>query len=444
MAEIGFANHYPGRRFPEVPQPVPPLARQLVAAADYGFAILVVFSSSDAFIFLGLSSLQWLLVYAYLFARILFTFRIFGAFVSKNAVFLLYPGLCALSVLWSDIPVETLKFSIQLIVSTFAALFIGMRLSLDEIFTIVMASFLIMMLASLANLHGALSPSIDVRGYFVGIFLSKNSFGHRSVLFVIGCVFLIFLMPRVSIARRAVYLVALGATAYMVSISGSATAMALTVGLGGLSTGLYLVLARRNGLALVLPVVAAVIACGLLATSVLGANPVQAVFDLLGRDPTMTGRTVLWQFGWEIYLTRPWLGFGADGFWVNPIYAGTLANLQAQYGEGLHGFHNLIVELLVTLGPLGLVAHGLAGFVALRRTILLSRQTSDPVAVWAITILLALYGMAMIGPQLFNGHAIAMILLIAIGAAAGKKLDARRLSGRWPREGLSGLAGVKL
>ena len=33
----------------------------------------------------------------------------------------------------------------------------------------------------------------------------------------------------------------------------------------------------------------------------------------------MTGRTGLRRFGWEAYLTRPILGFGAAGFWTNCI-----------------------------------------------------------------------------------------------------------------------------
>lgn len=422
MAETGLAGHHPGRHRADAWRPARPLPRQLVAAGDYAFAFLVFLSASDAFTFVGTGTPQWLLIYAYFFARLPFVLGIYGRFLARNAVYLLYPGLCAISLLWSDIPVETARFAIQLIVSVLIAIFIGMRLTLDEIFSVLMAVFLFTMLASLANVGGALTPQFDHRGNFIGIFLSKNAFGHRSVLFVIGCVFLIFLMPGVSIARRAIYLVGLAATAYMVSIAGSATAVALTIGLGGLGATLHLVMTTRNGPALILPVGAAMIACGLLATVALGVDPVEALFSLLGRDSTMTGRTVLWDFGWEAYRTRPWLGFGAAGFWLNPAYAGAITTLQAQYGEGVLGFHNLIVELLVMLGPLGVVAHGLVGFVTLRRAIIFARRSNDPLAVWVIISLLAIYGMAMIGPQLYNGHAIPMILLVAMGVAVQKKL----------------------
>ena len=53
------------------------------------------------------------------------------------------------------------------------------------------------------------------------------------------------------------------------------------------------------------------------------------------------------------------------------------------------------------------------------------RRSRDVMAVWAITMTLTLFAMALLGPQLFNPHAIPLIVLISVGAALGKDLNRR-------------------
>src|SRR3546814_12681195 len=43
-----------------------------------------------------------------------------------------------------------------------------------------------------------------------------------------------------------------------------------------------------------------------------------AVFHLVGRDASLTGRTAIWAPLWERLSTRPWTGFGYGAFWHDP------------------------------------------------------------------------------------------------------------------------------
>ena len=404
----------------------PPLAELLVTLADYGFAFFVFFIASDAFSYLGLHGHLWLAAYGYVLLRLLAVFPPFVAFLRANAVYLGYPALCAVSVLWSDVPRATAVFAVQLLASVMIALFIAMRLPVEAIFRQLMRVYLVAMAASLATLAGVFVHPWDHRGNFTGIFLSKNAFGHRAVLFVIGCVVTVLLLPRVGMARRGLSLLALAATAGLVALSGSATAIVLTACFGLAAPVLHLFVARRHGAALLAVPLLVALVLALLAVVVLRIDPVAELFDLLGRDATMTGRTILWRHGWDHYLSRPLLGFGAAGYWQNPAFASEIAALQSSYGEGVGAFHNIGLELLVMLGPLGLVAHGLCGGVTLGRAVVLLRRTRDTIALWVVVTTLAFYGMALIGAQLYNPHAVPLILVVCMGAALGKRLSAAR------------------
>ena len=72
------------------------------------------------------------------------------------------------------------------------------------------------------------------------------------------------------------------------------------------------------------------------------------------------------------------------------------------------------------LGPLGLIAHGLCGFVTLRRALAAIARTRDPFAGWVAALTLAVYGMALVGPQLYNPHSIPLLMLIATGSSLSK------------------------
>lgn len=399
----------------------PPAAHRLLRAADRVFALWVLAIASDAFTGWGLHGAAWALAYGWLALRLAMLPGAMAGALQANAVFLLYPGLCAVSMLWSAAPLETLRFALQLLATTLIALFIGMRLSTAQIARATGLALLVLMLASLANLGGALADPFDHRGNFTGIFQSKNALGHRSVLFVATAMALILILPGIGMALRLALLAGLAATAQIVAISGSATgiAAALTLGLAAPVIWLARVSAPARG-ALVAAGCAA-LAAAILALTLAGVDPVAAAAGLLGRDATLTGRTLLWDLGLEAWAARPLLGHGALGFWQDPANASRLAAVQSFYGAGVLGFHNLAIELLAMLGPAGPILHAAAGIAVARRAGAALRRHADPAAAWALAAVAALYLMAMVGPQLHNPHAIPWILLVATGTALGRE-----------------------
>ncbi|HVJ54708.1 MAG TPA: O-antigen ligase family protein [Aliidongia sp.] len=76
-----------------------------------------------------------------------------------------------------------------------------------------------------------------------------------------------------------------------------------------------------------------------------------AILELIGKDPTLTGRTEIWGYVMDDIALKPLFGWGYFGFWLptNP-YALEIANI-------VHWFvpqsHNGLLELLLTTGLIG-------------------------------------------------------------------------------------------
>jgi exopolysaccharide production protein ExoQ len=78
------------------------------------------------------------------------------------------------------------------------------------------------------------------------------------------------------------------------------------------------------------------------------------VLGLFGKDSTLTGRTYLWEQGWNAAQRAPMLGVGYAAYWVQGF-----AEAERLWNEfyittrtGFH-FHNTYIEALVELGFVG-------------------------------------------------------------------------------------------
>ncbi|WP_170293983.1 O-antigen ligase family protein [Paracoccus limosus] len=392
-------------------------AGDIMAITDGAFMATVFLFSSDAFVFLGVHSIVWLLCYAYFLMRLAISLSQLSDALVRNWVFLLYPMLAVVSVLWSQLPVDTLRFGIQLSVSVMMGIFIGSRFRPRQIFLAFFGVMLFAMFVSVLNLTSAITPAYDGRHLFQGIFNSKNALGHRAVLFTATCTFGLFVLPRLGIGLRLACVIGLGLVAIVLAVAGSATGILFSFAASCAGLVLWILLRSRGAWMFLLASCAAVLGLFLIASLFTKLDPLSFLLSLVGRDATLTGRTILWQFGWNHYLMRPWLGFGAAGFWENPHFASDILALQRRYGDGVVGFHDLIVELLVMLGPLGLIAHLSMTAVCLYRTLWHARHGADPYAAWAFIMILSIFGMSLLGAQYYQGHAIPLIFVVALGTA---------------------------
>jgi len=101
------------------------------------------------------------------------------------------------------------------------------------------------------------------------------------------------------------------------------------------------------------------------------------LLEWIGRDATLTGRTVLWAAVAERIGERPWLGYGYDAFWVKSVAAGGPAvELAQQIGWLARHAHNGFLDVALDLGAIGFALFALPLLAYATR---IARRLKDPI-----------------------------------------------------------------
>ncbi|WP_416307638.1 O-antigen ligase family protein [Neptunicella sp. SCSIO 80796] len=172
----------------------------------------------------------------------------------------------------------------------------------------------------------------DIRSNaFLGIMADKNT-GARLYSYAI------LIMVGLKLYRRHLDKLALMALSVCILLSQSATAIVMTVGGIGLITVLRFIRthkARRN-LNRILMVCLLLIAGGVLVSYLY-----EFLLELLGRDPTLTNRVIIWQLMDAYVEQEKWFGYGFGAFWASDAVEGFvdswgyIGNAHSGYYEAL-------------------------------------------------------------------------------------------------------------
>ena len=401
---------------------------------DSVFALLAFFAASAA-MFEMLGSLPWLLTYAMFLLRAALSAPMLLSGAAENLPFLFYPAVCLVSVLWSFTPSATLYASFQLLMSTAIALFLGLRYSVRSILVLVFAVSGAM--SVLSALHGAFGllpfPADNLSGYLKGVFTNKNIFGRTLMLTIVtGTALLILGGP--GMARRltvaGLVLLAVG----LLPLSWSVTNILLSI------IGVCLLLALCWRHLPRVPVLGAVFlgAVALAATpfalALAGLGPLELLFEVTGKDSTLTGRTQLWAIGWEAWRERPLLGSGFMAFWQSEVFANDRMRV-IWAGSAAATLHNVFIDVAVQTGLVGVVAMVVFMLAAYARVAALWRMTASVPAATALGIVVLILLMVLVEPGLYSQHDQFAMLLIALAVSANSDRlhrlgTARRPAGR--------------
>jgi exopolysaccharide production protein ExoQ len=137
------------------------------------------------------------------------------------------------------------------------------------------------------------------------------------------------------------------------------------------------------------------------------------------KDPTLTGRTYLWQRASDLIAEKPVLGKGFDAFWVqgNTDAEGLWRYAGITSREGFN-FHNTFIDILVQLGWFGLTVIALTMMVGL--VILIVRFVTKPSLVLCFWLSMIVYQMVRMPIEYigFTEFYYASVLLFAALASA--------------------------
>jgi exopolysaccharide production protein ExoQ len=149
------------------------------------------------------------------------------------------------------------------------------------------------------------------------------------------------------------------------------------------------VLIRKGGAARALAIGASVVLVPLLIG--IAANP-DPILEMIGKDPSLTGRTDLWAFVIGEISEKPLLGWGYFAFWsaANPA----AEEISETLGWVVPQAHNGLLEFLLNVGVVGTA---LFVFILIRNMTLAVRCLSTPAQSLGISTLLTCIGIILVG-----------------------------------------------
>jgi exopolysaccharide production protein ExoQ len=110
-----------------------------------------------------------------------------------------------------------------------------------------------------------------------------------------------------------------------------------------------------------------------------------SLFQILGRDSTLTGRTHLWRTVLPAILKHPILGYGYGAFWTG--LKGEALDVWIATGWLAPLADNGYLDLCLSLGLLGLCAFVYVLVDSFRKAVVYLRSEPGPIGLWPITYL---------------------------------------------------------
>lgn len=272
----------------------------------------------------------------------------------RTALILMLLTLCGASMIWSIDPSTTLRRFIALFMSMLCAYAIASRFSWKRLSEAMAIAFSIMMILSiiLAVVFPKLGRMQELFvGAWRGVWIEKNALGAIMAIGSLSAAAAALHNP----SRRIFWGVMAAGMVALVLLSTSKTALvAVMIGWGGAA---FINLSRRG------PVTGVVLLwlamCGLLALGGFVLFASDHLFLLLGKDPTLTGRTFIWEGIRRVMVSHPWLGYGYGVVWSNEDPYGPLAKITQVAGFRAYHAHSCWFEVWLALGAVGVTVWAL-------------------------------------------------------------------------------------
>lgn len=270
------------------------------------------------------------------------------------ALFLQYKLLTALilvhfaSVITSIEPMESLTYSIRIAILVAFFGISAMILKPEKYFNILIGFFVIAGIANLLYVLGI--PQYGImsgmhEGAWRGLFSHKNQFGYFCAYGLILC---FNLLPRSFLFYGAIGIL------YLVLLGKSQSGGAIATAAAGLIISSALIYSQRihwNFKALTLFTSAAIIIAAMPFYGILS----EWLLTLLGKDSTLTNRTIVWDLYLAEFWKSPALGLGANAYLFNDAFT---ARIEAGLSAGDQvSPHNGYLATLIQVGIIGLAIY---------------------------------------------------------------------------------------
>jgi exopolysaccharide production protein ExoQ len=311
----------------------------------------------------------------------------------NNIWLLIFLAFSVTSLFWSVERTATFYEIILLVCSTFIASYIALRFNSEGVIDILTWFAAISTLMSLAIVFFVPEIGTMLRpghaGSWRGLFWHRNHTGSMMAFF--NMVFLLRFLTdpilgdkNLDRRKRFIFGIFYILTAIHVFGSQSATGKIIFFSLNLLSFVVLVWMKWRSKIKAWHYYAAFAAFAGLV---YLVAANLEIVFQLLNRDPSMTGRTSMWpDLLYNTYLARPLLGHGFATIWTQESFR---ILIQHRWGWGYQPYFadNGYIDILLNLGAVGLAIFLYGAILVVKRFVILLNKHNSREAIFLLMIL---------------------------------------------------------
>lgn len=333
-----------------------------------------------------------------------------AVFLKRNLALTALIALAAVSALWSNNAKSTLISTAYVGIEVLFAAYLCRRFRLREIMKILLCVGTIAAIASLLMVFAFPEYGVQHRALaehaWQGIFGQKNQSGA-----VWSCLVLPALFLRSRSAQFGVFrVVYITGMLLLVWKSESAGAWVICAASVSFALLLHLVSSTKGKDRMLLLSIAGSVVIALL---LLVFENYSAFLVLLGKDSTLTGRTVIWAQVMACILKRPLGGYGFMAFWQG--LHGESANVALSIGwTGIAYSENGILELALQLGVIGVLLYALMFLRAVRDAIFCASKNASPEILWCCCMLFYVFVSNIEGGKLLAPSDLGTVLPIVV------------------------------
>lgn len=291
----------------------------------------------------------WAIYYVIFFVLIIPKRKKLIGLIKNNYLFILLIMLPLISLFWSGSPEVTTRRVIGLFGSTMIFVYVVLRFNEEEIIKLFSSYFIIATVLSLLTIF-LLPTDIGTMGKdynyaWRGIYPVKNLFGRLMALGMSIYMILAMESRKYRMINLFLSLLCLMMVFFSKSIGGIVIAL-------GLITFIFIfpLLKIRSIIGFTLAITIVIIVFGIM---IIGLEHFNFLMKNLGKDPTMTGRTIIWALSWGMIQKEFIWGYGYNAFWVG--WDGPSREIwKIAIWEPSHA-HNGIFDLWLDLGLIGII-----------------------------------------------------------------------------------------